>query len=50
MKSVNGWLTRHQICCQDFVKQACQTQKIRPDFLFWPDLLDKGMQPINYNV
>ena len=31
IKSIKGWLTHPQICWQDFVKQTCRTQKIRPD-------------------
>ena len=33
IKSIKGWFTRPQICWQDFVKQTCRTQKIRPDLL-----------------
>ena len=33
IKSIKGWFTRPQTCWQDFVKQTCRTQKIRPDLL-----------------
>ena len=39
VKSIKGWFTHTQICWQDFVKQPCRTQKIRPDLFSRPNLL-----------
>ena len=45
---LKGWFTRHQICRQNLLlKETCRTQKIRPDFLFWPPFLGREMQPVN---
>ena len=35
IKSIKGWFTRPQICCQHFVKyKNCRTPKIRRDLFF----------------
>ena len=51
IKSIKGSLTRHQICWQDFISKInLSNTKICPDYLFWPSILDKVMQPINFNL
>ena len=40
IKSIKGWFTHPQICWQEFVKQTCRTQKIRPD-LFSKNLFSR---------
>ena len=51
IKSIKGSLTRHQICWQDFISKInLSNTKICPDYLFWPSILYKVMQPINFNL
>ena len=38
IKSIKDWFARSQICCQDFVKKTCRTQKNRPDLFSRPHL------------
>ena len=40
IKSIKGWFTHPQICWQEFVKQTCRTQKVRPD-LFSKNLFSR---------
>ena len=49
IKRIKCWFTRPQIRWQDFVKQTCRTQKIRPDLFSRPNLLwSRAIMAIKY--
>ena len=49
IKSTNGWFTRHQICCQDFVMKA-NLLNTKHHFSILASLLERRIEPIDCKV